>query len=403
MATLSAPYNNAMRLGQGFNSHTQKICIDNAVLLDNGYKKPAAVPAPEVKEPQKQNVTYTARFVDKLSDIVEATNLSPSFAIKSGTIGSPGKGAFIDTDQFKESDINFLIHVKVTNQTMVQQENIRFQRLKNLPVDKFHDVFGDTFISGFLEGGEFTSLISLKVVDRKRKEEVKDQAKIALTSPTASPDAERAAYAARKSLQENTEIAISVNWSGGGELKEEGTLWDIESITKTAARFPDLVYKCPQLTTAVLTKYTAVRSFHETMPGFSPLDYDNVGVYMSDLLDAYMDYKLLSRQINKMIEEPEFYEERAKNESETREDLQPIRLVLSELDEAKTYCRQQMLRIVKEVDTIGAQPELAIEEEHVPPYMSPELFASLIPVRIPNAAAPRPNALTTLRNGTPKP
>ncbi len=34
MAQLLAPYNNGMRLGQGFNSYTQQICLDRAVLLD---------------------------------------------------------------------------------------------------------------------------------------------------------------------------------------------------------------------------------------------------------------------------------------------------------------------------------------------------------------------------------
>jgi hypothetical protein len=34
MAQLLAPYHNGMRLGQGFNSYTQQICLDHAVLLD---------------------------------------------------------------------------------------------------------------------------------------------------------------------------------------------------------------------------------------------------------------------------------------------------------------------------------------------------------------------------------
>jgi len=38
MAQLLAPYNNAMRLGQGFNSYTQQICIDKAVAIDPNWK-----------------------------------------------------------------------------------------------------------------------------------------------------------------------------------------------------------------------------------------------------------------------------------------------------------------------------------------------------------------------------
>lgn len=35
MAQLLAPYHNGMRLGQGFNSYNQQICLDNAVLVNN--------------------------------------------------------------------------------------------------------------------------------------------------------------------------------------------------------------------------------------------------------------------------------------------------------------------------------------------------------------------------------
>lgn len=34
MAQFLAPYNNGMRLGQGFNSYTQQLCLDHAVLED---------------------------------------------------------------------------------------------------------------------------------------------------------------------------------------------------------------------------------------------------------------------------------------------------------------------------------------------------------------------------------
>lgn len=50
---------------------------------------------------------------------------------------------------------------------------------------------------------------------------------------------------------------------------------------------------------AILTKYTAMRNFLENMPGVVPLEYENIGVYMTDLLDAYMEWKTLWSQVNK--------------------------------------------------------------------------------------------------------
>lgn len=154
-------------------------------------------------------------------------------------------------EQFKDAHINYLIHCKVTNPSTTLQENIRFQKIKNLPNEKFHDVFGDTFISGFLEGGEFTALISLKAVDVRRTKEIQKLAKLALapTAATEGPDAEKSVVQARKTLQELCEVAVSVNWMGGGRLKEENTPWDIETIMRVAAKFPDLVFTCPQITT----------------------------------------------------------------------------------------------------------------------------------------------------------
>ena len=32
-----------------------------------------------------------------------------------------------------------------------------------------------------------------------------------------------------------------MNWSGGGQLKEGGEKWDVDTLTEVAVRFPDLV------------------------------------------------------------------------------------------------------------------------------------------------------------------
>ena len=74
-------------------------------------------------------------------------------------------------------------------------------------------------------------------------------------------------------------------------------MWDIDSLTKVAATFPGAVMRSPQRTYAILTKYTALRSFQEQAGPCSPLDYEIAGVYTSALLEAYMDYKYIWRQV----------------------------------------------------------------------------------------------------------
>ena len=88
-----------------FNSYTQNICIDNAVTFEPAKNLGNHNHATEAYDPedQRQIVTYSSQFVDKLSDVVEATNLSPSTSIKTGSIGNSGKGGggFIDCDKVR--------------------------------------------------------------------------------------------------------------------------------------------------------------------------------------------------------------------------------------------------------------------------------------------------------------
>lgn len=69
---LRAPYNNAMRLGQGFNSFTQQLCmldavgkqsvavVDNSAAEEYGDQPPLGI---------SQIVSYSSKFVDKVSDV----------------------------------------------------------------------------------------------------------------------------------------------------------------------------------------------------------------------------------------------------------------------------------------------------------------------------------------------
>lgn len=194
----------------GYNSFTQTPCLDNAILFD--AVRPTSAPKPTDAAPQKQSVTYTSRLITSLSDLLEATTLSPASAIKSGTLNS---SLFIDTDQFKDADLNYLLHVKVLHQApQTSHENVRFNKLKGMVDGKFSEVFGDTYISAFLEGGEFTALVSVKTARGRKREEVAGMMKVAMQM--AGEEGARA----RRGLVEGAEVAVSVNWTGGGKLKD---------------------------------------------------------------------------------------------------------------------------------------------------------------------------------------
>ncbi|KAK6359112.1 hypothetical protein TWF696_000279 [Orbilia brochopaga] len=419
MAQLLAPYNNAMRLGQGFNSYTQQICIDNAVSIDPNWRPEeqrteaitlgvakqdskqdedddseneayeimnrfeakakaekdkldreyAANKARLAKEAEKkrakaeerevedtagdaatgtpdagadgaaekrkyhafkkqdvvkgnfnyqagealsvlpwvkpQIVTYTSKFVDKLSDVTDSMNISGSLSIQTAQIGGKANGSYLDSDKFKSSDINFYLQVKVTNQIHKPPEYTKFNKCSGVDASSFPEIYGDCFISGWEEGGEMNAVISVKVRDKSNIFKIKAGLEAELNTPSIAGKVTANLDLEKSNLSKETETTITVNWSGGGSIKDPMQDWSIGTLKQAAAAFPELVAITPQRTYAILTKYTTLSSFHTDGYIYSPLQYENAGLYTNSLLDAFMDYKVMWKQISQATDELE--------------------------------------------------------------------------------------------------
>lgn len=70
--------------------------------------------------------------------------ISAALSIQTSTIGGSASGSFLDSDKFKQSDINFFIQVKVTNQTRMAKDYTEFNRLGVVQKDhtKFTEIYG---------------------------------------------------------------------------------------------------------------------------------------------------------------------------------------------------------------------------------------------------------------------
>lgn len=150
--TLRAPYKTGMVLGMGFNSYTQTTCLGNAVTITR-------TESPETSQ-IPQDVDYERVFVDKLSEVAQNLNISGSVEIKYGPISGAGSGSYVDTSKFSESDINFLITVRVVNQHSVTDQRVeKFNMLSNVTAANFNSIYGDTYISEMEEGGIFQAVV----------------------------------------------------------------------------------------------------------------------------------------------------------------------------------------------------------------------------------------------------
>ncbi|PSK46445.1 hypothetical protein B9Z65_5413 [Elsinoe australis] len=200
MALLLAPYNDSMRLGMGYNSYTQTACIDKAVLCQ-----------------QRQEDEDGEPFSDSL-------NISYSDSIKRGTVEIAGNGNYMNEDKIKASELNAVVSVKVVNQTETIDDNCEFQGIDGVEPGKsaFNDILGNCYISGFIEGGDFTGIISMRVLDRSKTEEVKKTIRSAADYGQDEDflvDGSFGFSGATLEALKQTETTISVSWMGGGQVK----------------------------------------------------------------------------------------------------------------------------------------------------------------------------------------
>ena len=66
-----------------------------------------------VESGPSQVVSYSSRFVEKISDVARAMNISAGSSIKCGSIEGSGKTLSVDEVKFVSSDLNVLVSVKV--------------------------------------------------------------------------------------------------------------------------------------------------------------------------------------------------------------------------------------------------------------------------------------------------
>ncbi|KAF2728045.1 hypothetical protein EJ04DRAFT_119859 [Polyplosphaeria fusca] len=402
--SLTAPYTNAMRIGQGFNTYTQEIRLECAVNIaqrpskqDAAALTPPVTPNPSITKnplgdtppavaingepstptntsfqarasapspPQSprvqdlgsaadvvapvsdelafqipdgpipttsQSVTYSTRAIENVSDIMDALNISTSMSIKYGTIHGNGNSSFVNENKVLDSELNYVVSVIVNNDAQAVSTDMVFQDIPGLPLDRFTEVYGDSFISGFTEGGEFNAVISIKLNDKSKHRAVKQAVDIQLAvgPPTLEIGASEAFSKEHDEALRNTEISISVNWIGGGEVKKPNVPWTIKSVVAVANAFPSMVARSSARTQAILTRFTSLRSFQawkwgrlleekrawEADPKNQAgaennkdgkqkyeepviiLNYVPCSLYTADLFDALMSYKKIWKRI----------------------------------------------------------------------------------------------------------
>lgn len=259
-------------------------------------------------------------------------------SIKYGTIHGNGNASFVNENKVLDSELNYVVSVIVNNDARSPVDEMEFQDISGLPLDRFTEVYGDSFISGFTEGGEFNAVISVKLNDKSKYRSVKQavDVQLAVGPPTLEIGASESVAKEHSEALRNTEISISVNWVGGGEIKKPTVPWTIQSVVAVANAFPSMVARSSARTQAILTRYTSLRSFQswkwsrlleerriwDSDPRNQKggennksgkemyeepviiLNYVPCAIYTAELFDALMMYKKLWKKIGEMLQNP---------------------------------------------------------------------------------------------------
>ena len=204
-ASILTPYDDSMRLGQGYNSFLHIPCVHDAIKIGQGD---VTITKPNnTSPPISQAVNYSSRFVDKISEVAKSMNVSAGSSIKNGSIISSGSTLSFDEGKFASSHLNAIVSVKVINQTVELVDTVSFVPMKDIKfsTEKFLKIYGNCYISGkfpsislsikykslliikwghlgFIEGGDFTGILSARILEAAHRKEVEKQYEINLVT-----------------------------------------------------------------------------------------------------------------------------------------------------------------------------------------------------------------------------
>lgn len=135
-----------------------------------------------------------------------------SLAIKLDAIGGGAKAQanYLNVENVKKSDITYHLQVTVVNQRLVGENVTEFMPIKNVQPNQFQDVYGDCFISGFLEGGVFDALVLIELEDKNNVKNFGGELAIKASLAGGAVEIEGSGKGQKESSEKNTNDKMTI-------------------------------------------------------------------------------------------------------------------------------------------------------------------------------------------------
>jgi len=320
----------------------------------------SAVTSDAVKASTNQTVVWSSQKVDHIAEVLTTLNVSSYASIKYGNVQAGGSGTFVNEKKFNESDLNYIVSAKVTNEPDHKDlPRMTFQPIPNLTPEDFTGIFGDCFVVDFLRGGNFTALILVNCGASSDAKAVEEALNLQLQTgiPGLSVGAGQAFEKKKADVLSDCQVTISVSWTGGGTVRSGKQNWTLDEVIEVANLFPNLVAQNSQRISAVLMSYNALRSFQETQVMIPKKmlirDYTIAKIYAKELCSIYMAYRTIWEELTAMMTDPDQYQAH----SVVVDGKAPIGTDPVSLNIARMEARDQMVRIAAEADSMRSIPQ----------------------------------------------
>lgn len=104
---------------------------------------------------------------------------------------------------------------------------------------------------------------------------------------------------ALRALEEHTRITVELYNVGGGSIVLDDQPSTLRSLRDVASKFPSLAVNQSERIYAMLTRFDSLSSFHaHGTQNPAPIRYDHCAFYANMLLDAFVEYRNIDRQLS---------------------------------------------------------------------------------------------------------
>lgn len=245
-------YRDGMHYGSGINKLNSEVTGD-AVIKTTPQS---------ISMANGQEITFRLQSLDSIHQLHSSLGISASSSGNYGAFSGSGKYKFASESNFNSFSVFLLVQSIVTNafreMDNVQLKDAAIDQFKNSAPEQVRAKYGDGFVRGMKEGGEFHGIIEILTTSASEKQEIAASASMNF-SGVGSGGQGSASYSKKlEEITKNKQVRITVSQKGGDTSNTPDT---IAEMIEHAVTFPEQVKSEAVSYSALVLDYVTTDNF----------------------------------------------------------------------------------------------------------------------------------------------